>query len=121
MSYDEELALRVQRSLKSLRPVLREARSGMCFMLDRHLLCAVTDGGLITRVDPKMKKECLELEGVEDFRYRNRSSECWIQVASVNLEREDELRKWLAVSYEYGKFVRSGEDVKNIRSHRTII
>jgi len=121
MSYDEALSYRVEQALKILGPKKREAAYGSCFLIDKHLLCAVTDKYLITRINPDKKEEYLKLNGVEDFVYRNRSSECWIKVANDMLRHDNELLQWLEVSIDYGKYVRTDVGEVKQRVHRTII
>ncbi|HXK50761.1 MAG TPA: hypothetical protein PKW56_09885 [Clostridiales bacterium] len=120
MPCDEALLYRVEQVLKILNPRKKEVAYGSCFMIGRHLLCAVTEKYLITRINPDKKEECLKIDGVEDFVYRNRSSEFWIKVSKEKLLYDNELLQWLDVSVEYGKYVKSDNYRKDFRTHRTI-
>jgi hypothetical protein len=120
MSYNEELMLRVERVLKILNPVRKETKGGLCFMTGRHLLCAVTGNDLITRVDPKLKEGFIERGEAEDLILKRKSHECWIKVPFSSLKEDDDLERWLDVSVEYGKYIRSDNHRKDFRTHRTI-
>lgn len=120
MSFDEELMLRVERVLKILNPVRKETKGGLCFMFGRHLLCAVTGNDLITRIDPKLKKGCIERGEAEDLILKNRSHESWVKIPFRSIKEDDELKRWLDVSLEYGKYIRSDNYRKDFRTHRTI-
>ena len=120
MSFDEGLMLRVERVLKCLDPVRKETKGGLCFMFGRHLLCAVTGSDLITRVDPKLKEGFIESGVAEDLILKNRSHESWIKVPFRSIKDDDDLNRWLDVSVEYGKYVKSDNYRKDFRTHRTI-
>ncbi len=120
MSYNRELAIKTYGALRNLNPDIREAKGGVCFMLNGHLLCAVTDTELITRIDPKTKEDLIKLDHVEEFIFKNRSYDCWIKIGSEALNCDEKMNEWLNTSVEYGKFVSDTNNNPGYRVHRSI-
>jgi TfoX/Sxy family transcriptional regulator of competence genes len=97
MAYDERLAERI-RELTDGEPGLSEKRmfGGLAFLVDGRLAVASGRDGIMLRVDPAESEALTRSSGVRRTRMRGRELAGWLDVDAAALEREDDLRHWVA-------------------------
>lgn len=107
MDSKDELAARIRAELGTQRPVREKRMFGaLCFMVGEKLaLGAMSDGGLLVRVDPTRSDELLAREGAEQAEMGAGRSmgPSWIRVSAEAVAKKGELTFWTAVALEYNE------------------
>jgi hypothetical protein len=97
MAFDEELAERV-RDVLGARPGMTEKRmfSGIAFLLDGNMVCAVMARGLMLRLGPEAATAAITQQGVAPFEMRGRVMTGWVLVDPLLLTGTDALLDWVS-------------------------
>ena len=105
MAYDEHLAARI-RELVQGEEGLSEKKmfGGLAFLIHGNMsVSASGQGGLLLRVDPEQTDALLEQPHAEPFVMRERAMDGWLRVGAAGLERDDDLRRWVAHGVAYAQ------------------
>ena len=105
MAYDERLAERI-RELVSGENGLTEQQmfGGLAFLINGNMsVSASGQGGLLLRVEPKQTEMLLDEPHAESFVMRGRAMDGWLRVDPDGLERDEDLRRWVAVGVGYAR------------------
>ncbi len=105
MAYDEQLAERI-RELVSNEDGLTEKKmfGGLAFLINGNMsVSASGQGGLLLRVDPEQTDALLEEPHAEPFVMRGRAMDGWLRVGADGLDRDEDLRRWVAVGVGYAR------------------
>jgi hypothetical protein len=99
MAYDDELAERI-RDLVCEEDGLTEKKmfGGLAFLINGNMcVSASREGGLLLRVDPEQTDALLDEPHTEPFVMRGRPMDGWLRVGPDGVERDADLRRWVAV------------------------
>lgn len=105
MAYDEELAGRIRDLLADDGDVTEQRMfGGLAFLIGGNMsVSASGHGGLLLRCDPAETDALVSEPGVERFEMRGRQMDGWLRVDAGAVNREDELRRWVAVGVDYAR------------------
>lgn len=101
MAYDEGLAEILRGDLEGIGG-LEEKRmfGGLCFMLDRHMLCGVHKGGAMFRVGKEREAEALEIDGARELAFTGRRMGGLIDVTEEALVDDNRRAAWMALALQ---------------------
>jgi hypothetical protein len=105
MAYDDALAARV-RALLVAEPGLTEKHmfGGLAFFVGGNLaVSANSKGGLLVRADPSTIDELLAEPHAEPFELHGRSRKGWLHIATVAVETDDALARWVDRGVGYAR------------------
>jgi len=119
MAFDAELAERV-RDVLGPRAGLTERRmfSGLAFLLDGNMVCAVMSKGLMLRVGPDAYPAAIIQDGVGPFEMRGRAMTGWVLVDPAAVGDTDALIDWLDQGVRFASSLRPGGTAKKKPSRR---
>ncbi|ADP81788.1 TfoX/Sxy family protein [Pseudofrankia inefficax] len=120
MAFDAELAERV-RDVLGPRAGLAEKRmfSGLAFLLDGNMVCAVMSRGLMLRVGPDAYPTAIIQDGVSPFEMRGRAMNGWVLVDPAAVAGTDALIDWLDQGVRFAGGLPPGGTAKKKASRRT--
>lgn len=105
MAYDEQLAARVREILVGRNGSSeRKMFGGLCFMLNRNMVCGVVNNDFMVRVGPDNYKEALTRPHTRVMDFTGRPMTGYVFVDGDGVERKESLTQWveLGVSYVEG-------------------
>lgn len=105
MAYDEDLAERI-RELVCEEDGLTEKKmfGGLAFLINGHMsVSASREGGLLLRVDPEQTDALLDEPHAAPFVMRGRPMDGWLRVGPDGVDRDQDLRRWVAVGVGYAR------------------
>jgi hypothetical protein len=105
MAYDERLAERIW-ELVAEEDGLTDKKmfGGLAFLINGHMsVSASREGGLLLRVDPEQTDALLEEPHTRPFVMRERPMDGWLRVDADGVERDEDLRRWVACGVGYAR------------------
>jgi TfoX/Sxy family transcriptional regulator of competence genes len=102
MSYDEGLAQRVREALGD-RPDVSEKRmfGGLAFLLRGNLCVGIMRSELMVRVGPEAYDAMVQEPHAREMDFTGRPMKGLVYVASMRLQSDGELHKWVARGASY--------------------
>lgn len=99
MAYDEELAGRVREVLTESTTVTeRKMFGGLAFLVGGNMaVAAVSEGGLMVRVDPAASERLVASTDAEVMVMRGRPMSGWLLVPATGVRTEQDIRAWVEV------------------------
>ena len=102
MAYDEKLASRVRKLLKSEKNSdEKKMFGGLAFMLNGSMCCGVIQNLLVARVGPDSYESALAEPHTRPMDFTGKPMKGYVYVEPKGYESEEELKKWLDRSVEF--------------------
>ena len=105
MPYDEELAERLRRLLRS-EPDLTEKKmfGGLAFLIGGNMAVAASaEGGILVRVDPEESAELVATTTARPMQMRGRAMQGWLRVDGDAVATDTALGRWVDVGAAYAR------------------
>jgi hypothetical protein len=105
MSYDQEIAERIRRSVEG-DPDLTEKKmfGGLAFLICGNMAIAASgEGGVMVRVSPEQSDALVAATTATVMEMRGRPMPGWLHVDSGDLGADDELAVWVARGTGYAR------------------
>ena len=104
MPYNEQLAIRIRRSLDGEGPVTeRKMFGGLAFMFAGNMVCGVMGDEIMARVGPERYDAALAKPGAKPMDFTGRPMKGMITITGVGLETDEALRGWLDQALSYAR------------------
>ena len=105
MAYDVDLAGRIRAVLRGQQGMTEKSMfGGLAFLVDGHMaVAAISNGGLMVRVDPAESASLLDEPQVRRFEMRGRQLDGWMQVAAEVIDEDADLRRWVTTGLAYAR------------------
>lgn len=102
MAFDDVLARRIRDALKRRKRVEeRKMFGGIGFLLNGNLLVGVWKNSFVARVGPEAYEEALLEPHAAVFDITGRAMKGWVLVESAGVERDEQLRDWIARAVKF--------------------
>lgn len=96
MAYNEQLATRLRKRMKSERGVEEKTMfGGIGFLVNGNMACGVNKQDLIVRLSPRDFEEALERPHVRVFDMSGRPMKGWLMVSTGGYASETSLGSWI--------------------------
>ncbi len=97
MAYDQVLTQRMRAALQDI-PGLQEKKmfGGVGFIVQGNMACGVNGNSMIVRVGPERSQAALARPHTRVFDMTGKPMNGWVVVEPAGLEREADLRQWVA-------------------------
>lgn len=102
MAYDESIAERVRKVLRSKRGVTeRRMFGGIAFMLHGHMCVGILDDSLMARVGPENYEKALAKSGVRRMDFTGKPMRGYVFVGPEALRTDAQLGRWIEICAEF--------------------
>ena len=104
MPYDEKLAERVRKALKS-QPTVEEKKmmGGLTFMVGGKMCVGVLRDDLMARIDPQEHESALQRKGCREMDFTGRPSRGFVFVGPEGTSTDESLRAWIDLALDFNK------------------
>ena len=104
MAYDQKLAIRLRQVLSQSPGIIEQKMfGGLCFLLDRKMICGVLKDDLIVKIGRKNHERIATQKHVRPFDFTGKPMMGMIYVAPAGLKTKKELSKWVELAKEYAQ------------------
>ena len=102
MAYDEGLAERLREHFVGT-PSIEEKKmfGGLCFLLSRHMCCAIIDDKLLARVGADNYALCLAKPYVTEMDFTGKPISTMVYVLPNGFESDQDLANWLNICVNF--------------------
>jgi TfoX/Sxy family transcriptional regulator of competence genes len=102
MAYDEALAERVRKALRSNRAVTeRKMFGGIAFMLRGHMFVGISGESLMARVGPQNYQRALAMKSVRKMDFTGRPMRGYVFVEPSGLKSPADLERWVQLCADF--------------------
>lgn len=103
MAYDEDLADRVECSLRKADVSFetKHMMGGIAFLVDSKMCVGVEGTGLIARVGPEAYQDALAKPGAGEMDFTGRPMRGWVLVEGEELQRDTALGEWIRMALAF--------------------
>lgn len=121
MAYDETLADRIRRAMRSHADVTEKKMfGGLAFLLDRRMFCGIVKNDLVVRVGPERYKAALAEAHVRPMDFTGRPMNGYVFVGPRGSRTEKAIKKWLDQGADFVATLQRGPtEVEAPKSKRT--
>ena len=110
MAYDASFGDRLREKLVSLETITeKEMFGGLAFMYREKMLCCLIKRGLMCRVDPSLRDELLEQNGVSEMRMKQTVMKGFVLVDTDVLQANKALKYWIDLCLAYNPKAKSSK------------
>ena len=104
MAYNQELAERLRKRMKSVRGVVEKSMfGGIGFLVNGNMACGVNKQDLIVRLGGADFAEALKRPNVRIFDMSGRPMKGWIMVSDRGYASEKDLQGWVQKALAYAR------------------
>ncbi|MEQ8808473.1 MAG: TfoX/Sxy family protein [Imperialibacter sp.] len=103
MAFDEHLAERISRSLKSHKVLFEEKKmmGGLCYLVDGKMTVGIVKNQLMARIDPDIYQEALQRKGAKEMDFTGRPMKGYVFVSPEGIDLDDDLDYWVGLAVEF--------------------
>jgi TfoX/Sxy family transcriptional regulator of competence genes len=103
MAFDEHLAERISRSLKSHKVLFEEKKmmGGLCYLVDGKMTVGIVKNQLMARIDPDIYQEALQRKGAKEMDFTGRPMKGYVFVSPEGIDLDDDLNYWVGLAVEF--------------------
>jgi TfoX/Sxy family transcriptional regulator of competence genes len=103
MAFDEHLAERISRSLKSHKVLFEEKKmmGGLCYLVDGKMTVGIVKNQLMARIDPGIYQEALQRKGAKEMDFTGRPMKGYVFVLPEGMDLDEDLDYWVGLAVEF--------------------
>lgn len=102
MAFDEKLADRIRRRLKTKRGIVEKKMfGGLCFMVNGNMCCGVESDDLVVRVGPKQYENALKRKHARPMDFTGKPLRGFIYVSKDGYKNDAALQDWIELGLNF--------------------
>ncbi|MBX7046010.1 MAG: TfoX/Sxy family protein [Ignavibacteria bacterium] len=103
MAYSEKLALRIEKifNTEKVKFESKKMMGGLCYMVNNKMCLGVEKDRIMARVGPESYDEAMKIKGAKPMDFTGKVMRGFVFVNEKYLEKETDLKKWVALCLEY--------------------
>ncbi|RJQ20228.1 TfoX family protein [Candidatus Woesearchaeota archaeon] len=99
MAYDEKLAERIRKAVKSLRGIdEKKMFGGIAFLLHGKMFVGITKDELLARVGPENNEPALKKPHTRPMDFTGKPMKGFIYVAPAGIKTDKQLKSWIEMA-----------------------
>lgn len=102
MPYNEELALRVGKSINTHHKIeLKKMMGGITFMVNNKMCVGVLNDDLMVRIDPDIYEDALAKKGCREMNFTGKPMKGFVFVGPEGTKTQKDLEYWIGLALRY--------------------
>jgi hypothetical protein len=105
MAYDENLADRVERTLKTIRISfeVKKMMGGLCYMINDKMCLGIIKNKLMARLDPEVYDAAVKRKGCHEMDFTGRPMKGFVFVEPEGTDMDKDLEYWIQLALDYNR------------------
>jgi TfoX/Sxy family transcriptional regulator of competence genes len=103
MAYDENLADRIERTLKdhNVNFEVKKMMGGLCYMVKDKMSLGIVKNNLMARIDPGVYEDALKRKGCREMDFTGRPMKGFVFVEPDGMDLDKDLEYWVKLALDY--------------------
>jgi len=102
MAYNEKISSRIREALSDVADVEeKEMFGGICYMVNDKMCIGVIKDEMICRIDPQLKEELMEKNGVHEMLFSKMPMKGFVIVSEEAMKSKKEFDQWVKLCLDF--------------------